>query len=116
MQNRKRDTDELKIFIKIFTTSGLPLVVQMVKNPPAVQETWVRSLGGKISWRVEWHSRILDWRIPGTEEPGGLQSTGSQRGRQDLATNTFAFHMYVLEVYNEYNENKKYDECNEIQF
>ena len=41
---------------------------------------------------------------------------GSQRGRHDLATNTFTFHTYVLEVYNEYNENKKYDEYNEIQF
>ena len=51
----------------------------MVKNPPTVQETWVRSLGWEdpLEEGMAAHSNILAWRIPGTEEPGGLQSTGS---------------------------------------
>ena len=51
-------------------------VAQWVKNPPARQETWVRSLGQEDQPPTH---RILAWRIPCTEEPGGLQSTGSQR-------------------------------------
>ena len=54
------------------------LVAQMVKNLPAMQETWVRSLGweGTLGESMATHSSILAWRIPGTEEPGGLQSMG----------------------------------------
>ena len=57
------------------------LVAQMVKNPPAMQETWVRSLGWEdpLEKGMATHSSILAWRIPWTEEPGGLQSMGSQR-------------------------------------
>ena len=57
----------------------------MVKNPPAVQETWVRSLGQEVplAKAMATHSGILAWRIPWTEEPGGLQSMGSQRVRHD---------------------------------
>ena len=57
------------------------LVVQTVKNPPVVQETWVRSLGWKDPLEKEMaaHSSIVAWEIPWTEEPGGLQSIGSQR-------------------------------------
>ena len=53
----------------------------MVKNPPSMQETWVRSLDWEdpLEKGVATHSSILAWRIPRTEEPGGLQSTGSQR-------------------------------------
>jgi len=53
----------------------------MVKNPPAVQETWVRSLGWEdpLEEGMATHSNILAWRIPWTEEVGGLQSMGSQR-------------------------------------
>ena len=53
----------------------------MDKNPPAVQETWVRSLGQEDSLEkgTATHSSILAWRIPRTEESGGLQSMGSQR-------------------------------------
>jgi len=52
-------------------------VAQTVKNQPAVQETWVQSLGQEDSLENEMatHSRILAWRIPWTEEPGGLQSS-----------------------------------------
>ena len=53
----------------------------MVKNLPAVQETWVQSLGWEdpLEKEMATHSSILAWRIPRTEEPGGLQSMGSQR-------------------------------------
>ena len=52
----------------------------VVKNPPTVQETQVRSLGWEDPLKKEMatHSSILAWRIPQTEEPGGLQSMGSQ--------------------------------------
>ena len=57
------------------------LVAQMVKNLPARQETWVPSLGGEdpLEKGMATHPSILAWKIPWTEEPGGLQSIGSQR-------------------------------------
>ena len=59
----------------------LSLVAQMLKRLPAVWETWVQSLGqeGSLEKEMATHSSILAWRIPWMEEPGGLQSTGSQR-------------------------------------
>ena len=60
-------------------------MAQIVKNLPAKQETWVRSLGleGPLEKGMATHSSILSWRIPWTEEPGRLQSTGSQRVGHD---------------------------------
>ena len=60
-------------------------MAQLVKNPPAMQETWVRSLGWEapLEKGMATHSSILAWRTPWTEEPGGLQSMGSQRVRHD---------------------------------
>ena len=57
------------------------LVVQTVKNQPAVQETRVRSLGQQAPLEEEMatHSSVLAWSIPWTEGPGGLRSTGSPR-------------------------------------
>ena len=57
------------------------LVVQLVKQPPAKQEPRVRSLGWEdlLEKEMAIHSSILAWRIPWTEEPGGLQSIESQR-------------------------------------
>ena len=57
------------------------LVAQRVKNSPAIQETWIRSLGleDPLEEIKATHSGILAWRIPGTEELGGLQSIGLQR-------------------------------------
>ena len=65
-------------------------LAQMVKNLPAVQETWVWSLGWEdpLEKEMATHSSILAWKIPRTEEPGGLQSMGSQRVRRDWVTNT----------------------------
>ena len=64
---------------------GASLVAQTVKSPPAAQETWVLSLGlqDPLEKGMAAHSCILGWRIPWTEEPGGLQSMGSQRVRHD---------------------------------
>ena len=58
---------------------------QTVKNPPAMQETQVQSLVGEdpLEEGMATHSSILAWRIPQTEKPGGLQSTGSKRVRPD---------------------------------
>ena len=60
---------------------GASLVAQLVKNPPAMQETWVRSLGWEdpLEEDMVTHSSILAWSIPWTEEPGGLPSMGSHR-------------------------------------
>ena len=59
------------------------LVAQMVKNLPAMRETWVRALGWKdpLEEGMVTHSSTLAWRIPWTEEPGGLQSVGLPRVR-----------------------------------
>ena len=56
-------------------------MAQMVKNLPAMQETWVRSLGQEdlLEKEMATHSSILARRIPWTEEPGGLKSMGLQR-------------------------------------
>ena len=51
-------------------------MTQMIKNLPAIQETWVPFLGGEdpLEKRMATHASILAWRLPRTEEPGGLQS------------------------------------------
>ena len=56
-------------------------MAQMVKNSPAMWQTCVQSLGGEdlLEEGMATHSSILAWRISWTEEPGGLQSMGSQR-------------------------------------
>ena len=60
-------------------------MVQMVKRLPTTRETWVRSLGEEDPLEKEMapHSRTLAWKIPWMEEPGGLQSMGSQRAGHD---------------------------------
>ena len=67
------------------------LVTQMRKNPPATQEMWVWSLGGEglLEKEMPTHSSILVWRILWAEEPGRLQSTGSQS--HNRITNSFTF-------------------------
>ena len=75
-------------------------MAQLVKNPPAMRETWIRSLGWEdpLEKEVATHSNILAWRIPWTEEPGGLQSMGLQRVGHDWATFTFTITAYVTYV------------------
>ena len=60
-------------------------MAQRLKRLPAMQETWVQSLGREdpLEKEMATHSSILAWRMPRTEEPGGLQSTGSQRVGHD---------------------------------
>ena len=55
-------------------------MAQLVKNPPAMQDMWVQSLGQEdpLEKEMATHSSILAWEIPSTEEPGGLQSMGLQ--------------------------------------
>ena len=64
------------------------LVAQMLKCLPAMQETWVRSLGGEdlLVKEMAAHSSTLAWKIPQTEEPGRLQPMGSQRVGHDWVT------------------------------
>ena len=64
-------------FIRV---EGASLVAQLVKNLPAIQETQVRSLGQEdpLEKEMATHSNILAWKISWTEEPGRLQSMGSQ--------------------------------------
>ena len=56
-------------------------MVQRVKHLPAMRETWIRPLGGEdpLEKEMATHSSILAWKTPWMEEPGGLQSMGSQR-------------------------------------
>ena len=68
-----------------FQYSWASRVAQLLKNLPAMWETWVRSLGWEdpLEEEMATHSCILVWRIPWTEEPGGLQSIGPKRAGQD---------------------------------
>ena len=69
---------------------GIPGGVKKVKNPRAMRETWVRSQGQEdpLEKRMTTHSSVLAWRTPCSGEPGGLQSTGSQRAGHNSATKT----------------------------
>ena len=71
----------LSVFVLIHCLYLTSLVAQMVKHLPTMQETWVRSLGWEdpLEKEMATHSSTLAWKIPLTEEPGRLQSTGSQR-------------------------------------
>ena len=71
-------------------------VTQRVKNLPAMQETQVQSLGWEdpLEKEMATHFSILTWRIPWTEEPGGLQSTRSQKVAHDSVTNTQQTHVH----------------------
>ena len=75
-------------YIKIYTEINISRVAQRIKSLPAIQETWVLSLGREDSLEkgVATHSSILAWRIPRTVEPGRLQSMGSHRVGHDWAT------------------------------
>jgi len=81
------------------TTTGVDFPGgSVVKNSPAIQETGVQSLGWEdlLEKDMATHSSILAWRIPWTEEPGGLQSMGSQRVQHNRVTNVFNFHFPFL--------------------
>ena len=67
--------------------SGVSLVTQTVKNPPAMQEIWVQFLGQEnpLEKGMATHFSILAWRISRTEEPGGLCSMGVIKGKTGLS-------------------------------
>ena len=69
-------------------------VAQLVKNLPALQETWVQSLGWEdpLEKGMATHSSILAWRIPWTEEPGGIHSSwvGKESDMTEKLTNFWA--------------------------
>ena len=75
----------IKGFFEGDLSVGVSLVAQLVKNLPARQETWVRFLCWEDSLEKEMaiHSSILAWGIPWIEEPGRLQSMGSQQVGHD---------------------------------
>ena len=75
-----------------------PLVAQTVKNPPAMQETWVRSLGQEdpLEKGMATHCSILALEIPWTEEPGGQQFMESQRVGHNQTTKHTHTHTHTL--------------------
>ena len=85
---------------KVRLSIGAFLVAQMVKNLPAGQETQVQSLGWEdpLEKEMATHSRILAWRVPWTEDLGGLHSMGLQSVRHDWATNTHSLG-YLLQLF-----------------
>ena len=68
-------------------------MTQLVKNLPTMQETQVRTLGQEdaLEKKMATHSSILAWRIPWTEEPGGLQSMGLQGVRYNLLLRSICY-------------------------
>ena len=70
----------------------------MAKKLPAMQETWVQSLGGEdpLQEEIATHSSILAWEIPWIEEPDGLQSMRSQRVVHDLVAKQQQVRIYFL--------------------
>jgi len=74
--------------MRSFSGLGASLVAQMVKNPTAMRETWVPSLGWEdpLEEGMATHSSILAWEIPWTEKPGGLQSMGHKESDTTEAT------------------------------
>ena len=77
------------------------LVAQTLKNPPAMWENWIRSLVGKLSWRRVWQPTLvfLPGESPWTEEPGRLQSIGSQSVRHEWATKHSKFYLLMLKIF-----------------
>ena len=82
--NNKSRLTGMGVLLK-YVTIRASLVAQTVKNMPTMQDTTVRFLGWEnpLEKGMATHSSILAWRIPWTEEPGGLQSIGSQRFGHD---------------------------------
>ena len=85
--NRGRNPlmDKKKVKTTLIPTFGASLVTLTVKKLPPMQETWVQPLGREdpLEKKMATHPSVLAWRIRWTEEPGGLQFTGSQRVRHD---------------------------------
>ena len=98
-------------YIHYYVQNGARLLAQLVKNLPAMQEIQVQSLGQEdpLEKETATHSSILPWRIPGTEAPGRLQSTGLHKVGHDWARST-AQHIKQIT-----NENLLYGTGNSTQ-
>ena len=83
-----------KLRLREITLPKAVLVAQAVNSLSAAGETWVRSPGREdpLEEGTATHSRILAWRIPWTEEPGGLRSTGVAKSKTRLSNQGFHFH------------------------
>ena len=79
------------LLLTLMSTCGLPGGSDGERNPPAIRETWVQSLSWEnpLEEGMVTHSSILAWRIPWIEEPGRLQSMGSQGVGQDWAQHSY---------------------------
>ena len=93
MRNARLDESQIRIKIarrniNNFRYAGASPVAQRVKCPPPMREAWVRYLGqeDRLEKEMAAHSSPLAWKIPWTEKPGGLRSTGSHRAGHDRAT------------------------------
>ena len=86
----------------------------MVKNLSTMWETQVRSLGqeDRLEKGMATHSNILAWRIPWTEEPGGLQSMGSQRVGHNWVANTLTFYLLRPQLFKETTEKQFHSKIN----
>jgi len=89
--NEKTEAREIKQKLIVHQVSQ---VAQTVKNLPEIQETQIQSLGWEYPLEkvMATHSIFIAWRIPWTEEPGGLQSMGSQRVRQLMTEHAIVHH------------------------
>ena len=77
----KSEREKQTSYINPIYMRSRKMVAQLVKNLPAMQETWIRSPGWEdpLEEGMATHSSVLAWGIPSTEEPGRLQSAGSRR-------------------------------------
>ena len=94
LQHHNLEASVLRLLVLFM---GQLLVAQRIKCLPAMRETRVWSLGWEdpLEKEMETHSSILAWRIPWTEEPGGLQSTGSQRVGHDWVTSLHTYNYSI---------------------
>ena len=89
-------------FVLCLLSVGASMVAQRLKCVPTMTEIWVRSLGREdpLEKEMATHSSILAWRIPRTEEPGGLQFTGRKESdRTERLHFHFHFHFIVSSIY-----------------
>ena len=88
--------------MEVLEVNWTSLVAQMIKNLPAMQDTWVWSLSREdpLEQDMATHSSILTWRIPWTEEPGRLLSMGAQRIGDDWMTNTISLSLQKQTISN----------------
>ena len=96
-EERVRCMERIKWILILPYVKWASLVAQMVKHPPTMRETRVQSLGWEdlLEKEMATHSSILAWKIPWKEEPGRLQSMGSQRVGHDWATSLSLILLYT---------------------